>query len=43
MATSYIHLRNSALWVDGNPRNMQGTLWRGKLEAVDGFWLGRTP
>ena len=40
VANSYVHLKNSVLWLEGEDRNISGTLWRGKLEAVDGFWLG---
>lgn len=42
VSNSYVHLKNSVLWVEGEQRNMSGSLWRGKLDAVDGFWLGRT-
>ncbi len=42
VANSYVHLKNSVLWVEGEQRNMSGSLWRGKLDAVDGFWLVRT-
>jgi len=40
VANSYVHLKNSVLWLEVERRNISGTLWRGKLEAVDGFWLG---
>lgn len=38
---SYIHL-SDARWYDNSARSLptNGTLWRGKLTAVDGFWIG---
>jgi hypothetical protein len=38
---SYIHLKNTAVLSEGVWEEMGGTLWRCKVEAVDGFWLGR--
>lgn len=38
----FIHLRSAKVWLPGTvpaPTN-RGLLWRGRLEAVDGFWLG---
>ena len=40
--TGYIHLKNARFFHPSGapiPSN-QGVLWRGKIAAVDGFWLG---
>ena len=42
VAQSFVHLRDSYLLSEaGGVIHMHGGLWRGKLEAVSGFWLGR--
>ncbi len=41
LTTSFIHLKNTGLLSSsGTFINMEGGLWRGKVLAVDGFWLG---
>lgn len=40
---SYIHLKNARVFANGQqplPSN-QGVWWRGRLERVDAFWIGK--
>jgi len=41
--SGYIHLIDSSVETPGgDTEEMSDMLWRGRLEAVDGFWLGFT-
>jgi hypothetical protein len=40
MAKSCLHLRDTYITSSGQEIGMQGTLFRCKRRAVDGFWLG---
>ena len=43
MADAYVHLKNTQiLLANGEWIDFRGGFWRGKLAAVDGYWLGRS-
>lgn len=40
---TYIHIKNAHTFVPGSVQptpSQQGVWWRGRLSAIDGFWLG---
>jgi hypothetical protein len=42
MRSDYIHLKDSRLITDTDVMHFDPVPWRGKISAVDGFWLGLT-
>lgn len=37
----YVHLKDVTIHLDTATGNIQGDLWRGRAESIDGFLLGR--
>ncbi len=40
MSAPFIHLRDTWVKTGGRFVNFEGGFWRGRMDAVDGFWLG---
>ena len=40
LLTEYVHLQDTRVETQSGSGEIVGALWRGKTEAIEGFWLG---